>query len=169
MFWSRASFAGANLPGPGGYDWRWLLGAAVIVSNWPYTLLVIVPTNNKLMATAPEPLGLRLDAPSSIGQRSTPAGRVALGAAGKSAPCEDLPLTRTTGGAQRRPRVRPSPPPPTDAFPAFPEGRFSQSHPDSHSRQSRPLLGTADRNLGSHSPTKVPPGPAALIFLWALY
>ena len=55
-----------------GYDWRWLLGAAVIVSNWPYTLLVIVPTNNKLMATAPEPLGLRLDAQSSIGQRSTP-------------------------------------------------------------------------------------------------
>jgi hypothetical protein len=55
-----------------GCDWRWLLGAAVIVSNWPYKLLVIVPTNNKLMATAPEPLGLRLDAKSSIGQRSTP-------------------------------------------------------------------------------------------------
>src|SRR5713226_6426757 len=39
------------------YDWRLLLGATVIVSNWPYTLLVIVPTNNRLMATAPEAAG----------------------------------------------------------------------------------------------------------------
>jgi hypothetical protein len=36
------------------YDWRWLLGATIIVSNWPCTLLVIVPTNKRLMATAPE-------------------------------------------------------------------------------------------------------------------
>src|SRR5580700_6591671 len=27
--------------------WLWLLGALVLVSTWPYTLLGIIPTNNK--------------------------------------------------------------------------------------------------------------------------
>jgi hypothetical protein len=29
-------------------DWRWVIGAALIIANWPYTLLSMAPTNNKL-------------------------------------------------------------------------------------------------------------------------
>jgi hypothetical protein len=35
-------------------NWRFTVGAVLMLANWPYTLFGIMPTNNQLMALQPE-------------------------------------------------------------------------------------------------------------------
>ena len=38
-------------------QWLWVIGAMLLVANWPYTLIGIMPTNKKLIATEPTGAG----------------------------------------------------------------------------------------------------------------
>jgi Domain of unknown function (DUF1772) len=58
--------------------WAWLLGAAILVANWPYTLIGIMPTNRRLMTT--EPAGAAADSRALIERwAALHAGRTMLG------------------------------------------------------------------------------------------
>lgn len=39
-------------------DWQWLAGSIVLLSNWPFTLFVIMPTNKRLLAMSPGEAGV---------------------------------------------------------------------------------------------------------------
>lgn len=38
-------------------DWHWIVGAILIVANWPYTLMGMMPTNHKLKVTSENDAG----------------------------------------------------------------------------------------------------------------
>lgn len=40
-------------------DWQWLVGSIVLLANWPFTLLVIMPVNNRLFAIPPRDAGAK--------------------------------------------------------------------------------------------------------------
>ena len=38
-------------------DWQWIAGSVVLLANWPVTLVVIMPTNKRLLAMSPAEAG----------------------------------------------------------------------------------------------------------------
>lgn len=38
-------------------DWRWVAGAFMLLANWPFTLIAILPTNKLLMEIPPQTAG----------------------------------------------------------------------------------------------------------------
>lgn len=50
---SIAGFAQAWLSG----HWLWAAGATLMLVNWPYTLMIILPLNHRLKAIAPSTAG----------------------------------------------------------------------------------------------------------------
>ncbi len=61
-------------------NWAWLFGAFVLVANWPYTMLGIMPTNHILNDIAPKDAGSKSRA-LIVKWGSLHAVRTALGAA----------------------------------------------------------------------------------------
>lgn len=90
-------------------DWRWLAGAALLVANWPYTLIAIMPTNNRLMATPVDQAGPESRPDRAMGapacgahrargtrHRHLPPGEPRLGPAGLGSPRLDRPARSMT-------------------------------------------------------------------------
>jgi hypothetical protein len=59
-------------------DWRWAIGAIAILANWPYTLLVIKPTNDRLHGIPAEQSGAEARR-TVVAWGSLHAGRSGLG------------------------------------------------------------------------------------------
>jgi hypothetical protein len=38
-------------------EWQWMTGSLFLLANWPFTMLVIMPTNKRLMAMTPQEAG----------------------------------------------------------------------------------------------------------------
>jgi hypothetical protein len=59
------------------FEWRWLLGALVLLVNWHYAIVVVMPTNHRLMNTPAE--AATAETGRMIGRCDLHAGRRALG------------------------------------------------------------------------------------------
>ena len=60
--WKRAYLATAGfllgiVAARSQFEWRWFAGALVFLTNWPFTLIVILPTNKLLMEIEPRNAG----------------------------------------------------------------------------------------------------------------